>query len=442
MGRRSRAVRARSVSAPTRRWKPFNFKAVETPGSSYFIDSTPAGTPVQVLGGLSNDTFYVTAATLNNFTLSGALSVYGFGGFDQLTYSAGNYNGPPVTFNLTPAQINVNSNANILNYNAIGALTLLGPALFQGTSHCHFVVTGTSPQITTQTTILMGSTSTDAHVYPHDAQGNPTLATSLGIGNGTGGLANYTVYVEDAGSSSPIDYVFSNPFGAGTADIAGLGNGLLGIANDVQNIVINAGDADDTFTIASFKSGSGLSIRGGGGDDTLHFGATTFNQITNMASFDFDGQGGFRLVLRSRYEHRWMDLHAVWARWELSAYSGGSYFLTDENIERMQIDAAQGDAFRVTAVAAGTELILNGGDGFNTLVLGFGTNKLDTIRGPITYNPIVGSMFVSDSSSTTGKILHLDANSLGAYPGDTLFGPGGSLHFSGIWNNGASPGSS
>ena len=46
----------------------------------------------------------------------------------------------------------------------------------------------------------------------------------------------------------------------------------------------------------------------------------------------------------------------------------------------------------------------------------------------------------NDTGDTTGDVVHLDANSLGAYPGDTLFGPGGSLHFSNIWNAGADPG--
>jgi hypothetical protein len=92
--------------------------------------------------------------------------------------------------------------------------------------------------------------------------------------------------------------------------------------------------------------------------------------------------------------------------------------------------------FRVTAVAAGTQLGLTGGAGIDVLLIGDLSITASNIFGPITFDTgaDAGRVQVADGNSTAGKVAHLDLNSLGAYAGDTLFGPGGSLHFTTLVN--------
>jgi hypothetical protein len=85
---------------------------------------------------------------------------------------------------------------------------------------------------------------------------------------------------------------------------------------------------------------------------------------------------------------------------------------------------------------------VNAGGGLDGLVLADSTQNLEGIRGLVRYNAGAGggNVLVSDNADTTGDTAHLTATTLGAFPGDNLFGPGGSLEFHDLVNFGASPG--
>jgi hypothetical protein len=85
------------------------------------------------------------------------------------------------------------------------------------------------------------------------------------------------------------------------------------------------------------------------------------------------------------------------------------------------------NVFNVSALADGVALNLPGGVGSDRLNLG-SAGTVDNIRGKVIFGG--ETIVVTDTADTSGDIVHLDANSLGAYAGDTLFGAGGSLAFS------------
>ena len=130
-----------------------------------------------------------------------------------------------------------------------------------------------------QTTVFLRGGNDVANVFPHDAAGNLTITTNVGI-VGEGGTD--TVNVQDAASAAAINYSFSNPFGAGTQNIFGLGGGGLGTAA-IENLVVNAGTGDDTFVIERFLSPVSLTMNAGGGDDTLEITPISKNLYDNMA---------------------------------------------------------------------------------------------------------------------------------------------------------------
>ena len=85
------------------------------------------------------------------------------------------------------------------------------------------------------------------------------------------------------------------------------------------------------------------------------------------------------------------------------------------------------------------------GPGTDVLRLGFSgilpsTNTVDAIEGVIRYTASSsgGRIDLEDGADTTADTFHQNQNSVGASPSDNLFGPGGSLQFSGIIDFGAS----
>src|SRR3954467_8296736 len=99
------------------------------------------------------------------------------------------------------------------------------------------------------------------------------------------------------------------------------------------------------------------------------------------------------------------------------------------------------DLMYVNAVASGERLVFNAGGGLDTLYLGSSGNLLGGIRGTVVFNAgsAGGVVSINDTADTTGDVFHLTASTLGAFAGDNLFGPGGSLQFSGLTNGTTAP---
>ena len=147
-----------------------------------------------------------------------------------------------------------------------------------------------------QTTVFLGGGNDAANVFPHDAAGNLTVTTNIGINGGSG---TDTFTIQDAASPGAINYSFSNPFGSGTQNIFGMGTGGLGTAT-IENLVVNAGTGADTFDVNQYTSGTGLTINAGSGDDTLNFGNNNLpaNIPTCPHFYSTDRAAPTRLILR------------------------------------------------------------------------------------------------------------------------------------------------
>ena len=304
--------------------------------------------------------------------------------------------------------------------------------------------TGTSP-VGQSLQINSGAGADAITLYPHDINGNLTINGSVSI---FGGGGSDDVIIDDTGQANPINYVFTNTF-AGLIDrIDGLGAGTLAPASNVENVTIKGGDGDDTFDFNQHKLSTGVAIYAGGGNDVLNIGGGDLpSNITNLPSFLFDGQDGFdQFNLNNATEtSQWQyirDVGAVRADRGTPTF-GYSVVLQDANLEQMTVNAgAAADVFYVRALAAGTSTILNAGDGLDGLVLADSTQNLVGIQGLVRYNAGAagGNILVSDDAATTDETVHLTDATLGAMPGDDLFGPGGSLEFSDLVNFGVFPG--
>ena len=338
-----------------------------------------------------------------------------------------------------PTAFAVGADFNYDNMSAIG--------LTASNGNNSLAVYGTSSDIPvgSQATILLSGGNDTATMYPHGAQGNLTINGTIGISGGTG---TDTMTFDDTGASNGINYSFSNPFGAGTQDVFGIGAAGMGYTSDFESATIKGGNGADTFNINQYKAGTPLAIYAGEGDDVLNFGNDNLPlNITSLAAFTFDGQGGSdQFNLNNRTEiSQWQyirDTGTIRAD-RISPIPGYLVILHEANIEEMTVNAGPApDTFYVRANPAGTSTILNAGGGLDGLVLADSTQNVKGIQGLVRYNAGAagGNILVSDNADTSDNIAHLTNTTLDASNGDTLFGPGGSLQFSDLVAFGAFPG--
>ena len=118
---------------------------------------------------------------------------------------------------------------------------------------------------------------------------------------------------------------------------------------------------------------------------------------------------------------------------------GYAVLLSTANNEETTVNAGPGsDTFLATAIAAGTHTIFNGAGGVDVFQPGVSLNNQNFIQGKITFDAGSvatygtfggGNVIVSNSSQASPMTVHLDATTLGAFPGDNFFPPGGSVEF-------------
>ena len=174
-----------------------------------------------------------------------------------------------------------------------------------------------------------------------------------------------------------------------------------------------------------------LAIYGGAGNDNCTIGnGDMAANLTNAAAFTFDGQADSdRFTISNGVTNTpWEYLTGNgFVRCTKSGF-GYLWQSATNNIESQYFFAGSGgDSFNLDVVSPGVYTECNGFGGLDALALSLATDNLDTIRGPVIYNPGSdgGYIVARDSADTTGDVVHQTATTLGAVPGDTLFGPAG-----------------
>jgi hypothetical protein len=392
--------------------------------------------PITLHGGDGNDQFRF----LSSNTAALDITCDGQAGVDSMIVDDRNSVGGFAYTILTPTYLERNSPFTfdtVARYQNLESITY-----YAQSSAVTTYVYGTSAQIPAgqQYTLFLGNNADSVYIYAHDADGNLTINGNLGISGG-GGIDTLTV--NDAASTLPATYQVTNTFGAGTQNIYGIGAAGLG-TSAVENLNINAGSGADTFNVDQYKSGTGFAIYGGLGDDTLNFGNNNLPlNITNLSSFLFDGQDGFdRFNLNNRTEiSQWSySANGVNVLATRGAPAGGySAQLNGAHNEEMTVNAGPGsDTFLAPSAGPGTHTIFNGAGGVDIFQSGLAQAIQSLIKGKLTFDAGDtaiygsfggGSLIVSASAHTDPITAHLTARSIGAFPGDNLFGPGGSVEF-------------
>ena len=407
-----------------------------------FLAKAELAGSLTVTGGTGNDNFLWNRGS-NNWSNYGYLSslftnpivLDGGGGFNSL--SVDDASRGIARYDLSEDRLRVTEGDFLVFGSDFSYDNMSAIGIVASNSDNVVVVTGVSTDIDlgNQVTILMNGGTDSAFVYPRNAAGDLTINGNIGI---VGGSGTDTLTIEDAASTQPIHYAFSNPFGAGTQNVFGLGTqGGLGTAT-LETIRVNAGSGNDTFALNQFTSGVGLGIDAGGGDDELQFGNNGLGSVTNLAFFDFNGGDGADTFNLNNQTHTgsWTYTRSVGSI-AASSTLGAGYFLTDTNTELMRLNGGpSGETFNINAVAAQSRVEANGAGGTDVLRLGPASNNVQSIQGPISFDAGAGggddTVTIYNTSDTIGRTLHIENGFVGRVAGDDIFGAGGYLQFTGV----------
>ncbi len=294
--------------------------------------------------------------------------------------------------------------------------------------------TGVSP--TNQSLQLTSGANADTiTLFPHDVNGNLTMNGSINIFD-SGGSDN--LVIDDSGQTYPLNYVFTNTF-AGLIDlIDGLGTGTLAPSGSIENIIVKAGDGDDTFALNGHKLNSAVAIYGGEGNDVMDFGGGDLTaNIANLPTFLFDGQGGYDTFnLHNDGSTSPWNYTRTADFLRVDRQSGAAYalVLNQQSVEFLSATGGtQADQFFIQTTPSGTISQFDGAGGDDTYFLGNAMSTDGIVGAVYLYNSLgTDSVSIDDRADTTGKTLHVDQYFVGGVAGDNLFGLGGYLYYVGI----------
>jgi Ca2+-binding RTX toxin-like protein len=298
--------------------------------------------------------------------------------------------------------------------------------------------------------------------------GNDTLVAGPGNDTLIGGIGNDT-YIFDADAPLGNDIIDESGGGIDTLDFSATTTAItinLGIAtaqtvnanltltlsaaNTIENVI---GGAGNDLIIGNALDNS---LVGGAGNDTL-IGGAGHNTLVGGAGDDVfvwnngdgsdlidGGAGNDMVVVNGSPAADNFNLSANGDRLELSGSTADSrsFALDIGTTELVRVNAGDGnDTLNVQSTPSGTAVQLDGGPGNDTFTVGFNAPLLPTIGGrvagilsSVTINGGAGTntLQLEDSSAATAATVTVTPTSVGAAPGDTFFGAGGSLNYSGI----------
>jgi hypothetical protein len=207
--------------------------------------------------------------------------------------------------------------------------------------------------------------------------------------------------------------------------------------SSMDSVTLNCGLGNDTISMNQYSAGIPVTVNAGFGDDTMNVGGGDLaTNITNIAAFSFSGQNGHDTfnVNNGNRTDQWSYTNNASTIQSSGVFVGYSLTLGHDTVEQLNVNAGSGvDVMALNAVALGQTFAFNagaGGDGLNMPV------NLSTILGPVYYDGGADGDNLNqlNNSSVTPATVHVDQDSVGAYPGDNFFPAGASLHFANVDN--------
>jgi len=399
-------------------------------GSNHFIlgFQTPVffSLPVTLIGGDGGDRFTINDAAIGGV---GSVSMDGGGGFNYMDVNQPLATGFDISHGYNGGFFTPRFGAD--NHNIFG-FSNINSTVYNGNAGDNLFNVFSAGQAFGTVKINGGAGNDTFRLVP---QPSGYTFEHLAI-DGNQGIDTFTY------DSSALSTDERYTIGSNTLQIArGLATETITTAS-LDQITLIGGSGNDVFTLREYSVGTAVAVSGGPGDDTLNFGGNSLAFLNSSTQFIFSGGTGFDRI----NVNNTVDI----GDWTYSRISGSIYAtrafcgdlrLIENTTEEMTVNAGPGgDTFLAPSAAGGTHTIFNGAGGYDifqpgSIGLGTGLTSLSLLFGKITFDagtPTLlggGRVIVSASAQSTSRTMHLDASTIGARPGDKLFGPGGSVEF-------------
>ncbi len=403
-------------------------------------DTSPAKfeSLMRIDGGAGNDTFTVDNVTNANILATNSVTIVGGTGSNTLTVNDQVRGTNASRYDIYPDHIRDAQNGFAawadFFYEEMGSVEI-----DMGDGMDTTQIWGTSADITGRFTLDGNGGNDSFNVHPRDMAGNPTINGALQI---NGGLGSDNVAIDNSASPVGEHYTIFGLLGYTFVRSQTMANVVVG--GDVELLDLRAGSGDDAFDVEDFNNtATQFNIEGNAGNDTLTMSANIGNLISTFlaaANMQFDGGDGIDTYI--------VDNDASVGSWsytrignQLTASStAANYSLTmkPSDFENMTvIGGSSADNFYVETLGTGQSLTLDGNDGLDNFSIADQFEDTQLIDGQIIVDGGAGggNLSLDDSANTTGAVVHIDpttVGTIGAAPGDTFFGPGGSLEFSNL----------
>jgi len=399
-------------------------------GSNHFIlgFQTPVffSLPVTLIGGDGGDRFTINDAAIGGV---GSVSMDGGGGFNYMDVNQPLATGFDISHGYNGGFFTPRFGAD--NHNIFG-FSNINSTVYNGNAGDNLFNVFSAGQAFGGVKINGGAGNDTFRLVP---QPSGYTFEHLAI-DGNQGIDTFTY------DSSALSTDERYTIGSNTLQIArGLATETITTAS-LDQITLIGGSGNDVFTLREYSVGTAVAVSGGPGDDTLNFGGNSLAFLNSSTQFIFSGGTGFDRI----NVNNTVDI----GDWTYSRISGSIYAtrafygdlrLIENTTEEMTVNAGPGgDTFLAPSAAGGTHTIFNGAGGYDIFQpgsIGLGTDltSLSLLFGKITFDagtPTLlggGRVIVSASAQSTSRTMHLDASTIGARPGDKLFGPGRSVEF-------------
>ena len=223
--------------------------------------------------------------------------------------------------------------------------------------------------------------------------------------------------------------------------ITGLGMGANGISySGFESLNVNLGSGGDTVNVQSTSTAT-TNVRTGLGNDTINVDsnapAANGNVNAIVGRLVIDGQGGSDTLKVEDTGDATANGGVLTATTVTGLGMGTG--ITYGALEALNISlGAGGNTFNVQGTATGTATTLNSGNGNDVLTIDSnGASANGTVNDVVSSLTINGQggfnrLTMEDYSDSTGDMVHVTPTQIGATSGDTFFGTGGLLNYTGL----------
>jgi hypothetical protein len=226
---------------------------------------------------------------------------------------------------------------------------------------------------------------------------------------------------------------------------AGLADDTIDVLNTATPAnVVNAGNGDDTINVRGTAAGAPLTVNGGNDDDTINIGSlgNSLDDIQGAVTVNGNAPAASDALNVNDQGDADANDYVITSS---TVNRAGAAQIAYGTVESLTVNGGRGgNTINVQSTLATTPVVVNAGAGDDDIRVDSNGGPLDPPDG--TVDLVVSSLTINGQGGTnallledysdpglgSGDVVHVTPTQIGADAGDSFFGAGGSLTYSGL----------